>query len=505
MKAVSKYSLFVFFIHIIYFSFSQEKNILLDRKFWKAQPTIEEVQAKIEDGHSPTAMTPYNFDATSYAILEKLPLETVKFLLDQGNDVNKLTHDARTYIFWAAYKGNLALMNHLISKGAKPDIIDQHGYSLFMFAAVTGQENQEIYDYIIELGADVMTEKDRQSRNALLAYAGGTKTGSLVDYFINKGLDVHSTDKDGNGIFNHAARTGNVDLMKRLIQDYQVSIEKNEETNENAILFASTRYSRSGEESDLAFYQYLEGLGLDPAIVSKEGNTALLNLASRSKNIELFQYFIDKGIDVNQVNEEGDHALIKASSGRSKEIVALLANHTQDINHQNDEGISSFTQALKFNKLEIAKLLVERGADVKVIDKKGHDLGYHLIDAFRGKMSTFNEKMDYLISLGYDPLVIQKDGTTLLHAAVNKENVDLLKSLVEMGMDINAKDGSGHTVLHYAAMQANDGKVLRYLVDAGADKNVTTEFDESAFDLAQSNEILSKNNTDIGFLRTGGE
>lgn len=60
-----------------------------------------------------------------------------------------------------------------------------------MFAAVTGQENQQIYDYIIEPGAYMTKEKDRQGRNALLAYAGGTKTRDLMDYFIAKGPDIH--------------------------------------------------------------------------------------------------------------------------------------------------------------------------------------------------------------------------------------------------------------------------------------------------------------------------
>ena len=502
MKKLVKNAVAVIYLSILsFYSFSQTENILLDRKFWKENPTLKEVKQKIAEGHSPTEMNAYNFDATGFAILENMPLKTIEFLLAQGNDVNKLTHDARNYIFWAAYKGNFELMKYLVDQGSKTDLIDQHGYSLFMFAAVTGQENRKIYDYIIELGTEVKNERDREGRNALLAYAGGTKNGRMIDYFIDKGLDVHSLDEDGNGIFHHAAKTGNKELMERLINKYHVNTKKNPETNENAILFASRRYSHSGEVTGLAFYQYLEGLGLNPAIVSKKGNTVIQNLALRSKDKELIRYFIDKGGDVNQVNDEGNNALIYASARKSKEIVELLLDHTANINHKNKKGISSFTRALKYNDLEVAKYLKSRGADTHVVDKDGYDLGYHLVDAFRGDMEKFEEKMDYLLSLGYHPLSIQKDGSTLLHAAINKQSVDLIENLVTMGIDINAKDKNGQTVLHHAAMQADDEEILKYLILAGADKNLTTEFDESAYDLALANEILSENNVDIAFLK----
>ncbi|MEM0941231.1 MAG: ankyrin repeat domain-containing protein [Bacteroidota bacterium] len=482
----------------------QSDNIFHDRKFWKEQPSLEEVKAKIAEGNSPVELTEHGFDAISYAILEKNPMETIELLFDHGNEVNKLTHDARTYIFWAAYKGDLNLMKFLIKKGANTDVIDQHGYSLFMFTAVTGQENQAIYDYIVDLGTDVISEKDRQGRNALLAYAGRTKTGRMIEYFLDNGLDIHSVDENGNGIFNHAAKTGNQEFMEQLIDKYGVDFHKNAETNENAILFASTRYGYSDDETGRTFYEYLEGLGLDPTIVSNEGKTALHNLALRTDSKELFEYFLNKEVDVNQIDEEGNNVLINASSKRSKEIISLILENTDNINLENNDGISSFTRALKYNKLEVAKYLQSKGADIKVMDKKGYDLGYHLVDAFKS-METFIKKMDYLVSLGYDPLSTQKDGSTLLHVAISKQNVELLKYLVELGIDINAKDNNGQTVLHYAAMQADDEELLKYLIEAGADKNVTTEFDESAYDLAKANELLTENNTDIDFLRTGGE
>ena len=68
------------------------------------------------------------------------------------------------------------------------------------------------------------------------------------------------------------------------------------------------------------------------------------------------------------------------------------------------------------------------------------------------------------------------------------------------GADINAKDGQGNTVLHYAAMKSNDTDILKYLIANGADVNSTTEFGETAYELAQENELLAKNNVSLDFL-----
>ena len=47
-------------------------------------------------------------------------------------------------------------------------------------------------------------------------------------------------------------------------------------------------------------------------------------------------------------------------------------------------------------------------------------------------------------------------------------------------------------------MRADNEDLLRYLLSQGADKKIKTEFEETAFSLAQENELLQKKN--IKFL-----
>ena len=84
-----------------------QKNVFLDGSFWNETTTVRQVEKAIKEGNDPTQFNAFNFDATAYAILNDVPLATIQFLLSiEGNEVSKITHDARNYLMWAGSKGN---------------------------------------------------------------------------------------------------------------------------------------------------------------------------------------------------------------------------------------------------------------------------------------------------------------------------------------------------------------------------------------------------------------
>ena len=104
---------------------------MIDREFWKSKPDLKTVQEKVGDGNDPSELNRFAFDPLSWALIEEAPFNVLEYLYNQeGNSANKLTHDGRTYIFWAAYRDNLKFMKFLLKEGAQTDIIDEHGYSL---------------------------------------------------------------------------------------------------------------------------------------------------------------------------------------------------------------------------------------------------------------------------------------------------------------------------------------------------------------------------------------
>ncbi len=487
------------FVIISSIAVAQTKNVFLERAFWKTNPTIKLVEQKITEGHSATALNPYGFDAVVYAILEKAPNPVIKHLLTKkGNGVNKLTHDKRTYVFWAAYKGNLELVNYLINNKARLDLKDSHHFSPVTFAAATGQTNTKIYNLFIKNGIDIKNDVDENGANALLLLIPHLKDFTLVKYFTSKGLDVKSIDNNGNGVFNYTAQKGNKAMLELLIEK-RFPYKQLNKNGGNAMLLA-TQGSRTGYNS-LDFFKYLESLGINPNITNAKGNTPLHNLAYGNKNIEVFNYFINKGVDVNQVDSNGNTPLINASGRNSIEIITLLAKKTKAINIANKNGHSALTKAMN-NSSKVASFLIDKGADINIIDAKGNTLGYYLTASFNpDEIANFQEKLKMLTKKGLDISKSQSKGNTLFHIALEQNNLDLLKIINNLKINVNAKNKDGLTPLHKAVMLAKDDTIIKYLLSIGVDKSLKTNFDETVYDLAKENELLKQHKMDINFLK----
>ena len=475
---------------------SASENPFLDRDYWAAKPSIAEIDATVSKGHSITEANGGGFDATTFAIFGDNPVSTIKYLIENGNDVNKKTHDSRTYIFWAGSRGNLEIMQYLAEKGAKMDVKDSHGYSVTSFIAASGQENPAIYEFCLEQGADLKNEKDHHGKNALLVVASRAKDLKLVDYLISKGLNIDSTDDHGNGIFHYAAQGGNIAVLKALIER-GVSTESNIETGENAIIFAS-RGGR-GSSNGMEVFEYLEGIGVAANVSTKDGTTPIHNLARSADDLKIFDYFIDKGVDPNATDNDGNTALLNAASRNKLEVIKYLAEKSNKIDHTDKEGRSALALALQSNSSDVVEYLVSKNANVNISDAEGNNLAYYLLST-RGNPRDFDAKIKILSAKGFDFKKLQANKSSVWHLAVQKNDLSLLKKINALGADINAKDDRGNTALHYAAMNTDNTEILKYLLSIGANAKSTTEFGETAHDLASENELLAKNNVNLEFL-----
>lgn len=474
--------------------FSQTDNIFHSRDFWKKNPSIETVNKKISEGNDATALNSNAFDGIVYALLEKADNKTIKYLLSKkGNDVNKKTHDGRTYIFWAAYKGNVEIMKYVFSKGAKTDVIDTHGNTFLNFAASTGQLNQEVYDYAFKIGADITKEKNHDGANALLLIAPYLKDYKTITYFISKGATKKDKDNNGNGLFEYVAKGGNISLLK-------VLIENNVSVGKNAMIFASQGLRR--KKNTLETYKALEKLGVKTNTIDNKGRNPLHSIAYSSKDIATYQYFISKGVAVDLQDKGGDSPFMNASNSNILEVVELLYNYVKNINVKDENGRSALAMAVNRNSTDVISFLLKNGADINTVDKEGNTLSYYLINNFRvNKTERFESKLKLLKANSLVLNQIQNSGNTLLHIATERNNIALLKRLSTFNIDINIKNKSGLSALQIAAMKAKDDVIIKYLLSIGADKNIKTDFDETIYDLASENELLQKQNINISFLK----
>jgi len=473
---------------------AQQKNIFLDQAFWKTGPDVATIQAEIAKGNDPSELTNSAFDPVVYAINAKAPSESVKFLLAQkGNTVSKLTHDGRTYLFWAALRGDIPVVEYLLSKGASTTVEDTHGTTPITFAASGGQADTKVYDAFIKSGADIKAV-NHDGANVLLLAIANDKDLVLTDYFISKGLSLQSTDAAGNTAFNYVARTGNVALLNKLI-------EKGVKYTDNAMIMAAQ--GGRGGSNPLAFYQYLEGLAIKPTVRNSNGENVLHLIARRPNQKDVISYFIAKGVDVNQPDNDGNTPFMNAAaSNRDTATITLLLESLKNINQVNKKGVSALAMSVRGNSPAIIQLLITKGADKNITDAEGNNLGYYVLQSYNQRTAEeFDPKIKVLQDNGFALNTPQKNGNTLYHLAIIKNDLSLLKRLEPLHIDVNGKNKEGLTALHRAAMVSRDDVIMKYLLSIGAKKEVTTDFKETAFDLAKENEFLTKNNVRTDFLK----
>ena len=395
-----KYLFLLFLIGITTIVKAQESNVFLSRDYWKTNPSIEEVKREIQKGHSISELDRYDFDAVSWAILENVDNTTIKqMIMMDGNGAHKITHDGRSYVFWAAYKNNLDLMSFLIEKGTDMKLIDAHGYSLANFCAVTGQMNTELYELCIQHGSVFSEEKNKDGANALLLIIPFLTDSEMIRYFESKGLDVKSIDANGNNAFVYAARSGNKKMMK-LFVDRGMDPKIN---NSSALFFAARGMRRNPNGIDV--YNYLDSLGLDLKAVNSEKNNLLHVLARRSEDSILLEYLVEKGVGVNDKNTKGETPIMKAIQSNNKVSLNVLNRNESDFDVQDNDGNTLWHHAIEHEDKEICLLLLKYNVELNAMNQQG--------------MSA-------------------------LHLACMKgENVDHLSFLVESGADINQKTEFG--------------------------------------------------------------
>ena len=403
---------------------SQSENIFLSRDFWKKNPNISVIDSCIALGNDITELNSYKFDPVCWAILEKVSIKTLKYLISiDGNGVNKRTHDGRTYIFWAAYKNNVELMEYLVQKGAHMDIIDSHGYSLINFSATTGQLNTKIYDLCFVQGADIHKQLNNDGANPLLLIVPFVQSPDQLTYFTEKGLTLQSLDKFGNNAFSYACKTANFKIMEYLLKQ-----GVNPKSNKgNAVIFAC-KGTRSYSNS-IQVFKYLDSLNVNMIAKNEKNQNALHLLALRTKDINIIDFLLSKNVPINAIDNDGN---------------SPLAN------------------SVKRNSPEMITHLIENGADLSYKDRSGN---------------------------------------SLMHIAVDRSSEKVVNLLKKHNCNLNAYNNDGLTPFHLAAMKSKNDKLLKFLIELGANKELKTSFGESAYDLASENELLNNAKINIEFLK----
>lgn len=225
------------------------------------------------------------------------------------------------------------------------------------------------------------------------------------------------------------------------------------------------QFFKACENGNTAEAKRLFDAGADLEHKDENGNTAL-SMAASSGNTETVVLLMICGADKESRNRFGYTPLIfAASSGEPQTCLALL-DHGADIEAKSNAGHSSLSLAARYGLGPTCEALLERNADV---ESKGVD-GLSAL-ALAAKYDE-PAAIPVLIAYGADVgSVFTSRKTSLfaehvcnflqypLHNAAEDGFTKACIQMLELGYDMNQKDGKGMTPLQNAEVQGQEETV----------------------------------------------
>ena len=241
-------------------------------------------------------------------------------------------------------------------------------------------------------------------------------------------------------------------ILKKCITESNVNSE--DVNGDNALILAT----RKGNKE---LVEFLVKTGANTTGDDEYGDTPLI-IASKDHNIELVEFFIKEGNDIDRENDDGYTALMYAYDYEFIEIIKLLVNAGATVNDILFESIC------KDGLTELVKIIIDKGKSVNsnknllsLVSMKGHlDVIKLLVNAGID-VNSYNGRdinktaLYYACFCGYKEIVeyLLEHNVKIQNAltiASYKGHKDIVEILIQAGADINVKDEDGYTALMYA-------------------------------------------------------
>ena len=187
---------------------------LLDNIKIKYGSNLEKIQKLVKFGADVNVKDRLWGDTTALMYASKYnKLAIVKFLVENGAEVNAVDNDKRTALMYASSNGeDNKIVHYLLSKGADINAKDINGENALMRA--TSKYQWDIAKFLIEQGINI-NNKNKNGNTALMWFA---ENGDLdkVQYLISKGADINAKNNDGKTAFMIALDKGKLEVAEFL-------------------------------------------------------------------------------------------------------------------------------------------------------------------------------------------------------------------------------------------------------------------------------------------------
>ena len=430
---------------------------------------------------------------------------TVRSIVSGQTDVDASEPDGTTALHWAAHLGNAVSADLLLDAGANLNATTRNGATPFSLAAYKGHAG--VIERFLEAGADPNAEIYGEPVLMMVSRAGDP---DALRALLRHGADPNVTEPTrGQTPLMHAAHEGNVEAIRVLLYEGSPTTDFRADVNARSTGPAEKpriggRIPRINDPIGLRAHR-------DPTwAVNLEGwEMTPVNWATREGHIDAVAALLEAGADVNDPKPDGRTNLILAIENRHYELAGYLIDQGADPNmgpgytalHQ-----IAWTRRLngKFGplnpeptgslgSLELAEKILDAGAEINgQMEKSFHDGYRNRMIRFGATAFLLSSKlvdlpmMKLLVERGADikilnrdndtPLILATGGSTLNpggeDAGTEEEALAAVSYLIEeLGFDVNAVNNNGETPL-FGPSYRGWNRVATYLLEQGAELGV---------------------------------
>jgi ankyrin repeat protein len=383
--------------------------------------------------------------------------KVVALLLAKGANLTCADHEGRTPLFAAATEGHFEVVKLLLEKDAM--ITYTNDNMTAVHAAIINRHLEVAKLLIIQAGN---IHAIINGLNPLLALAADEGDMELIEILLTAGANIDAPNIDGRTPLHYAAFHGSKEIIKILL----AAGANIDATDINGVtpLYLATFYKHK------EIVDALLAARANPNIPCNDGKTPL-HRAVYTGSKEIVEALLAARANPNIPCNDGKTPLHTAVYNGSKEIAGMLLAAGANINVSCNYYGTSLNIAALHGDLETMKVLLANGATI--IPNNRNFTPLHL-----AAQAGHCEAVKLLLVAGGIGEIdaTTSDGATSLLLSITKENLQMVKLLLEKGAAVNAiainpMNGTGRTPL-LVAVYLGHLEVVKVLLAAEADPNL---------------------------------
>jgi ankyrin repeat protein len=409
-------------------------------------------------------------------------VELINLLVRAGANVKAATREGVTPLWLASVNGDATALGALLEAGADPNEKLPLGRTPLMIASRTG--NVAAMAALLDKGADA-NAKDTLRGTTPIMWAADEGHAPAVKLLVDRGADIKARSNPAPRGRGPALGKANDPRKQVAAQGEALARGRALDLGELSALgggrgiggggggggrggAAAGRGGRGGRGADGANFDQDDaavaaGIFRRGPAPSDGGQLTPLVYAVRANDVETVKVLLAAGADVNQTTGYGWSPLLVATQNRYYALGKYLLEHGANPNLGNKGDWVPLYIATDNRNIESGDYPVRKGDMdhldfIKLLIDKGANVNARVKDSTETRTVFTNQWLD-------------ENGATAFLRASQSGDVELMKLLIELGVDVNLQADTGRTALHGAAHKGR-ADVIQILADHGAKLDV---------------------------------